>query len=215
MTTTNSLAIIAVEEVVVLVCDCGAAAPEALPKKGGGRGRPVGSKDRRSPLPRVGHHDDHHYTLHDRCAAKLALLQLLMRLPLPWRIDATVRYLYALTPEFDAWLASGRSLDALALQLRTWLHRDLLPLASVTCGFTAHMAEDQLFPCSPTRLPETRTLVMRMQWWLHAADPAMPLTDTEIEQQKTEGGARWRDAREVRRRRDSDAALFELLWTLD
>ena len=53
-----------------------AAAEGAPPNKGGGRGRPVGSKDRRSPLPRVGHHDDYHYTLSDRCAAKLALLQL-------------------------------------------------------------------------------------------------------------------------------------------
>lgn len=186
----------------------------APPNKGGGRGRPVGSKDRRSPLPRVGHHDDYHYTLSDRCAAKLALLQLLMRLPRPWRIDATVRYLYALTPEFEAWLASGRSLDALALQLRTWLYRDLLPLAGVTCGFTAHLAEEQLFPCSPTRLPETRALVMHMQRWLHrAAEPE--LTDKEIDRHKTEGSARWREAREAQKRRDSDAALFALLWTLD
>ena len=185
-----------------------------------GRGRPPGRKDRRSPLPRIRHHDDDDESsirMMDRGLAKFELLQVLIRLfgahnnASQWRITAAVRHLYALTHSFETWLASGRSVDALALQLRTWLKRDLLPLANATHVFTAHLADEQWFPCAPARLSEMRLLVMRAHRWLRLEYNH----DEQLDLDQKEGQECWRAARDAQKQRESDAALFALLWTLD
>jgi hypothetical protein len=97
------------------------------------RGRPRGRRDQRAR-----HRSPRKAINLLQCKADLLLLLLCTRDELgDWRaVDMALRHLFALTHSFGDWLAAGRRLDSLALQMRRWVHRDLLPLAEATRLFT-------------------------------------------------------------------------------
>ena len=56
-----------------------------------------------------------------------------------WAITPQTRHLFALTRGFDMWIREGRGVGMLSGRMRTWLARDIAPMACRTRLFTRPM----------------------------------------------------------------------------
>jgi len=188
------------------------------------RGRPVGSKDvvpRRSRVPWA-------EVVAWRC--KFQLLQILLYTRDLVSLaaccpsaDTEVRFLFAHTEGFQAWLAD-RNIDSLGLQLRTWVRRDLLPLVEGTRFFTQPLPET-LFCAEPRQRFASLRLLRWVNEWVHrgapldcvqtplyTSAPALLLAPDAVQ----DGSQIWHDSRraQLRAQKAPVDELFSLLWTL-
>jgi hypothetical protein len=123
----------------------------------GARGRPRGSKDRAARKRRAEPLDL------ARCKLDLLKIMLYTRdLADGWRVDDSSRFLFAHTRGFREWNRS-RKVDSLALQMRMWLQRDIVPVVEATRLF--EVALPATFP--PLRRATANAFLVQIAAWVH------------------------------------------------
>ena len=122
------------------------------------RGRPRGSKDRGTRKRRA--------EPLDLARCKLDLLKIMLYTrdlaADGWRVDDHSRFLFAHTRGFGEWNRS-RKVDSLALQMRTWLQRDIVPVVEATRLFSRTLPPDFF----PERRATANAFLVQIAAWLH------------------------------------------------